>query len=434
MPPGRILLRLAILALVPVGIARAEDDFERAPIAYSTTTPDNPVERLQKRLDAGTAVLRHDEHLGYLADVLGALGVPVSSQVLVFSKTSLQQRRITPRNPRALYFNDEVYLGYVRSGDVLEVAVADPLLGTVFYTLDQAAAERPRFERRTEDCLLCHGGSQTRGVPGHVIRSVHPDASGQPILSLGSHRVDQTTPLADRWGGWYVTGTHGDQTHLGNVTLRGRSGDEPASREGLNLTSLDGRFDPRGYPAAASDLVALTVLVHQTHAHNVITQAGFAARMALHREAALNRDLHEPEGKRWPSTDTVLRSAVDALVDCFLFRDEAALGGPLTGTTTFAADYAAAGPRDGAGRSLRDLDLRSRLLRHPCSPLVYSASFAALPEEVRERFWARLDAVLTAAPGGSDDPFHHLTAEDRTAIRQILAATHPAAPARWRGP
>lgn len=423
---------LAVLSLTTPRPAAAEDDFERPPIDYSASAPDNAVERLQRRLDAGTATLDHDGATGYLESVLDALDVPVSSQTLVFSKTSLQQQRIRPANPRALYFNDDVYIGYVRSGDMVEVSVADPKLGTVFYTLDQAAKERPKFVRQTDDCLICHGGSQTRGIPGHVIRSVFPDASGQPLFSAGSYRVDPSTPLEQRWGGWYVTGRHGAATHLGNITYHSRpDADAADDTSGLNVDDVSARFHANGYLAPHSDLVALTVLAHQAHAHNVITRASFDARTALHREAALNRELGEPEGHRWPSTDTVLDAATAALVECFLMCDEAKLSAPIAGTTDFATEFAAAGCKDHRGRSLRDLDLQTRLFRHPCSYLIYTASFDALPDEVHARFWARMDAALSGQDRSGR--FDHLSAADRTAIREILAATKPGAPAAWAG-
>ena len=421
-----IALALALLATSAV----AEDDFELAPIRYSASTPDNPVSRLQARLDAGETTLAWDDSSGWLGGVLAALEVPTSSQTLVFSKTSLQQTRISPRTPRALYFNDNVYVGYVRTGEVVEVSVADPALGTVFYSMEQVPGERPRFERRTEDCLLCHGGSQTRGVPGHIVRSVYPSPSGQPIFSAGSHRVDDSTALADRWGGWYVTGRHGAQRHLGNVTFDARPATAAdADPSGLNVTDLAGRFGKKGYLTGQSDLVALSVLAHQAAAHNALTRASFDVRAALHREAALNRDLDQAPDYRWPSTNTVLDGAAKALVECFLFCDEAPLAGPIEGTTTFATDFAARGPTDAAGRSLRQLDLERRLFRHPCSFLVYSASFDALPDELRGRFWARIGEVLTAADPGPR--FAHLSTEDRQAIRAILVATKPDAVAHW---
>ena len=429
---ARIVRRSCVAAILcaAAGI-RAEDEYERPPISYSAGVPDNAVERLQRRLDARQVALVHDDRTGYLRGVLEALRVPVSSQVLVFSKTSLQQRLISPRTPRALYFNDEVYVGWVPGGEVVEISVADPGLGTVFYVLDDVPAEQPRFVRQTDDCLICHGGSQTRGVPGHVVRSVFTDRGGQPIFSAGSYRVDDSTPLERRWGGWYVTGTHGSAAHLGNLTYAKRpEGEGPGDSAGLNVVNLEGRIDAGRYLASHSDLVALSVLVHQTAAHNAITRASFDARAALHREAALNRELGEPADRRWPSTDTVLDGAARSLVDSFLFRGAATLQAPIGGTSGFAAGFPVAGPRDPRGRSLRDLDLTGRLFRHPCSFLVYSASFDALPEEVRERFWNRMDDVLAGRHAGGE--YAHLTAEDRLAVREILAATKPGVPASWR--
>jgi hypothetical protein len=423
---------VCVAVLAAAGPARAIDDYERPPISYSDSAPDNAVSRLQARLDAGEATLPHDDRFGYLPGVLARLDVPTSSQTLVFSKTSLQQRWITPRNPRVVYFNDDVYVGFVRGGEVMEVSVADPRLGTVFYTLEQERAERPRFVRRTDDCLLCHGGSQTGGVPGHVVRSVYADASGQPILAAGSHRVDPTTPFVHRFGGWYVTGTHGREQHLGNVTFRKRPDhdgvDDPS---GLNVTDLAERFDTAGYLAPHSDLVALMVLIHQAAVHNTITRAGFDTRLALHREAALNRELGEAADHRWPSTDTVLDAAAEALVERFLGCDEPPLAAPIGGTSSFATDFAARGPVSADGRSLRALDLRTRLFRHPCSFLITSESFSALPEELRGRFWRRMDAVLSGRD--ASPAFAHLTPVDRTAIREILAATHAEA-AAWKAP
>lgn len=434
-PRLQCVLRVVSIALVMVLtlVARGEDEFERPPIAYSVSAPDNPVEKFLGKLDRGEARLTRDHAAGYLRSLLEALDIPESSQTLVFSKTSLQQRLISPTNPRALYFNDDVYVGYVNAGEVVEISVADPALGTVFYTLDQRPAERPRLVRQTEKCLLCHGGSQTRGVPGHIIRSVYPDSSGQPIFSAGSYRVDHTTPFAERWGGWYVTGRHGETSHLGNITYRTRpKGDTPDDTSGLNRIDISDRFPARGYLSSHSDLVALTVLAHQAAAHTILTKASFDARVALHREAALNRELGQPEGHRWPSTDTVLAAAAEAVVECFLMCDEPPLTSPISGTSDFAAEFAAAGPADPRGRSLRALDLQTRLFRHPCSYLIYTASFDALPVELRDRFWSRMDAVLVRQEGG--ERFAHLSADDRTAIREILAATKPGSPGAWAKP
>lgn len=411
----------------------AQDDFDREPIAYARTAPRNAVSRLQAQLDAGEQALAWEPGTGYLKAVLEALDVPLSSQLLVFSKTSLQRHRINPRTPRALYFNDDVYIGFCQQGDVLEVSIADPQLGTVFYTLDQAAEVAPEFLRQTDNCLICHGGSQTRNIPGHVVRSVYPDASGQPLLASGSYRTDHATPLAHRWGGWYVTGQHGEQTHLGNRIYHGRPDDDtPVDDSGYNVVDLSDRVRTSAYLTPHSDLVALMVLEHQGGGHNVLTRASFDSRSAIFREDRLNEELKEPPGHRWDSTNIILNSSADLLVEYFLMQREMTLTEPVSGTSTFARDFARRGPRDAQGRSLRDFDLQTRLFRYPCSYLIYTESFDALPGELRDRFWQKMDEVLTGR--NTSEKFAHLSPADRQAIREILRETKPDLPQGWGQP
>src|SRR3954466_4326226 len=173
-------------------------------IQYATRPLSDPVAKLQQRLAKGEVKLDYHPDVGYLPAMLKQLGTPVSSQVLVFSKTSFQAAHIFPKLPRALYFNDNVAIGYVRGGDVVEIASVDPKQGVIFYTLDQERTASPKIERRDE-CLQCHASGSTVGVPGLVMRSVYPDMVGTPILTAGSFITDHRSPLKDRWGGWYVT-------------------------------------------------------------------------------------------------------------------------------------------------------------------------------------------------------------------------------------
>jgi len=418
----RIPLGTILTLALALGAARAEDQFERPPIEYSLSTPDNAVSRLQTRLEQGAVALRFDAAFGYLPALLKELGVPADSQMLVYSKTSLQRHRITPKTPRAVYFGDEVYVGFCHAGDVLEVSVADPQLGAVFYTLEQKQAAAPSLVRQTHKCLLCHSGSQAGDIPSHLVRSVFVDASGLPILSEGSFRVDQTTPIENRWGGWYVTGHHGKQSHLGNLIVGSGPLPRPVRNEtGLNLADLTDRLTTANYLAAHSDIVALMVLEHQTLVHNLITQANFAARQALHYEAEFNRGLGEPADNRLESTSRRIANAGDRLVAAMLFVDEAPIEEPISGSTQFAAQFSERGPRDSRGRSLRDFDLAKRIFKYPCSYLIYGEAFDALPAEMKAYVTTKLRTVLT----GSDDDFAHLSADDRRAIWEILSDTKP---------
>ena len=446
---------LLVTCCVLATAARADEPYEHAPINYLSATAKDPVARLQTRLDRGELKLEYDAKTGYLASVLRQLNIPKSSQTLVFSKTSFQRDRISPTHPRALYFDDDTYVGWVGGGDVLEVASTDPDLGTVFYTLEQhhdaaagnTPAAAPRFVRQTYSCLQCHGSTMTRDVPGLLIRSVYPDSDGQPVLSAGTFLTTQQSPFAERWGGWYVTGSHGRQRHMGNVVVKeGKAGTSSsgASAEalldveaGANLADLSGKFDTSAYLAGTSDVVALMVFTHQAQTHNLITRANYQTRVALRDEEAMNESLGRPGGAAGAaaahseSTLNRVKDAGEPLVRHMLFCDEAPLG-KIEGAGEFDREFESRGPRDSRGRSLRELDLKRRLFRYPCSYLIYSAQFDALPGPVKDYVYRRLWDVLSGADPGSD--FSHLTESTRRAIVEILLETKPGLPAYWKKP
>lgn len=421
-----------VLLFAVVSIVSAQtDDLDRAPILYKTTKADNSISALQKRLDTGASKLAFADERGYLPAVLKALDIRESSQILVFSKTSLQRDRISPKTPRALYFNDDAAVGFCLRGDMLELSAADPNLGTAFYTLDQEPAAKPAFERRRDDCLACHATPATGGVPGHLVRSVFTDRAGLPILSAGTRRTDHTSPFSERWGGWYVSGKHGKQSHMGNwVVENAKNPEAEGNAAGQNVTDLKSRFEAEGYLTPHSDIVALLVFEHQTECHNRIARAMIGTRTAQHYEASLNRELGEPAGKRWESATRRIESEAEKLAQYLLFSGEAKLEGPIKGTSGFAEEFAARGPFDKRGRSLRQFDTTSRLFKYPCSYLIYSKTFAALPAEVKGVVLKRLHEVLTGKDATA--AFAHLSAADRKAVLDILRETLPDAPAYWK--
>ncbi|MBS0264971.1 MAG: hypothetical protein JSS02_23765 [Planctomycetes bacterium] len=400
------------------------DEFEREPIEYSKRAPNNRATALNVRLLSGEVVLKYEPHFGYLRSFLEAMDVPQSSQTLVFSKTSLQRHKISPSAPRSLYFNDDTYIGFCQDGEVLEVSTTDNELGTVFYTLPQEPDGVPQLTRHTDNCLICHASSATKSVPGHVVRSVYSDSAGFPILSAGTYRTDQTSPLPQRWGGWYVTGTHGDQKHLGNLVFKGKvEPDKVDNSAGLNVTDLGNRLRTQDFLTPHSDIVALMVLEHQADTQNYITQASFATRQALYFQRALNRELGNPLDEIRDSTRSRIKSACEPLVEYVFFCREAPLTAKIAGTSSFASEFMEKGVRDSQGRSLRDLDLTRRMFRFPCSYMIYTPSMAALPAEAKDYILRRMSDVLN----GKDrsDKFQHLSDSDRQAIREILLETLP---------
>jgi hypothetical protein len=421
----------ATVALLVPPAALPAADLDAPPVRYATADAENVVTALQAKLRAKSATLKPDDRFGYLKAVLDAFDVPTSSQVLVFSKTSLQRSRIGPKTPRAIYFNDVVSVGYCRGGEVIEVAAADPALGTVFYTLDQDVTQPPQFTRQTESCLICHGSSRNQGFPGHLIRSVAADGAGELVLSRGSKTVDHTTPFADRWGGWYVTGTSGKQTHQGNQVVGGWNwAGESGQPAGENVTDLKPYFTAANYLTPHSDLVALMVLEHQGETQNRLTRANFLTRQALHEQAELNKAFGEPAGTRSESVTKRIHWACEHAIRHLLFCDEARLSEAVAGTSEFAAEFAARGPFDAKKRSLRQFDLTTRLFKYPLSYLIYSKQFDGLPGEAKERIYRRLWEVLSGADTAKE--FAHLSAADCKAVVEILRETKPDLPGYWR--
>lgn len=423
----------AVLSLASIAIAGLSGSYlvplEHQAIEYATRPVDDPVARLQQRLTAGQARLEFAGESGYLSSVLKALGVSVESQVLVFSKTSFQASRIAPRLPRAIYFNDSVSVGWVRTGDMLEFAAVDPRQGVIFYTLDQEESAKPRFVRR-DTCLQCHQAGATLGVPGLLVRSVYPERTGMALLQAGSFITDHRSPLKERWGGWYVSGKHGAQPHMGNAFAPDRDKPDRLDTAGAhNVTDLSKFFDTGAYPAPHSDIVALMALEHQTRMTNLITRVGYEARMALFENAAINKAMDRPESEMGESATRRIHSAAEELVEYLLFADEARLSEPVQGVSGFAESFARQGPRDARGRSLREFDLRTRLLRYPCSYLIYSDAFDGMPAAVKDRVYLRLWQILSKGEGGRK--YANLTPPDRRAILEILAATKKDLPAYW---
>jgi hypothetical protein len=325
-------------------------------IAYETGPLNDVVTRLNEQVASGSTRLAFDGVRGYLPAVLRALAVPVESQVAVYSQTSLQAPLISAHNPRTVYFNDHVAVGFVPGGDVLEIAAQDPVRGVIFYRLAQNEQSTPRFERSRE-CLRCHIAWETFAVPGFTVLSTGPDdAAGYATGGA----VDDTDRIATRWGGWYVTGPKIPKPNLGTAVSA--------------APWLADRIDVGKYPTPHSDVVALMVLEHQARAMNFITYLGWETRAGVN--------------------DARIDAIARELVSYFTFADEAPLPAPVQGSSAFASRFTAEGRRDSKGRSLRDLELSHRLMRYRCSYMIDTAAFDALPERAKTAVVDRLVPAL----------------------------------------
>jgi hypothetical protein len=360
----RALLAAAGLWILVLMSATAQD---RSRSAFPGTLDQHPsidyrggaltdlVTGLQRDLNAGSTALAFAGAEGYLRSLLDRLNVPIESQVLLFSKTGIQHPFTTPDNPRALYFNDRVVVGYIPGAPVIEIAAHDPRQGVIFTTLKQDAAS-PQFAR-PDRCLSCHVSANSLSVPGILVRSMSTAPDGRPMPQDGSFVIDHRSRLDQRWAGWYVSGSAPSVQHMGRTI-----------GPGLDLSA---------YPLPTSDIAALLVFDHQGHAINSLTRLGWETRFAT-------------ASGRPDFTKGDLGDILNETVDYLLFAGETPIASPVQAGSAFAKSFASAGPRDRQGRSLRDLDLQTRLFTYRCSYMIYSPAFDELPSEARAAVYARM--------------------------------------------
>ena len=401
-------------------------DREYPAVGYGSKPITNRVALLAERLERGEVALEFAGARGYLDDLLRALEIDAVSQTLVFSQTSVQVAGISPATPRAIYFNDDTYVAWVQGARTIEIASMDAELGPVFHTLAQAPSDSPAFGREIGRCLRCHDSYSLSGggVPRFILGSGYIGTRGELVSHEGWIITSPKTALKNRWGGWYVTGQHGDQVHLGNIIVK-----DPADLQDLdalrvgNLVELDRLIDVAPYLAPTSDIVALLVLQHQVQVQNAIARAKFDVTTAI--------DNARTDSAASANLSNLIAEVAEPLVRDMLMVGDFGLTAPIAGTSGFRASFERQGARDGAGRSLRELNLVTRLFEYPLSYLIYSEAFDALPEPAKDYVNRRLVEVLSGQDRSAD--FDHLSRTDRLALVEILAATKPGFPALGAG-
>lgn len=411
--PGLVTLQVASLVFFQAASFAQPVTQKGAPSAASSAGSASGIAQLQGRLDRGETVFKHEPQFGYLRSVLQGLSIPSESQLLVFSKTSCQRELISPKNPRAVYFNDRAYVAFIPGSTLLEVSEVLPEEGAVFYTVDQKQTEQPRFVRR-EQCLECHTSSKTFSLPGYLVRSYATDGNGVVDITDGCSMVDHRTPLSERWGGWYICGAATPIIHRANLIDHSPVEKKAPDTLAIESASLSSLAELSNYPVANSDLVALLVLEHQAQMQNVLNRLHYEWKNS-HKEAA---------------ESPAQIAAVDAFLRYLLFVDEAVLDTPVKGTSGFATEFESRGPQDKQGRSLRQLDLQARLFRYPCSYLIYSESFDTLPRAAKVHIYHRLGRILRGEE--SDLVFASIPGSTRRAIFEILLETKTDLPIDWR--
>ena len=387
-------------------------------IDYDRPTLD-VVADLIRKVEDGTVKLRDEGSGGYLRSVLDALQVPVSSQSVVFSKTSLQQHYISPSNPRAIYFSDTVIVAFIRNAPLLELAALDSHQGVVFYALQRPETEgaRPQIVR-SDACLSCHEVRETLGVPGLLARSLPVSAGGQPVPDVTPFSSDHRSPFAERWGGWFVTGGTGRTLHMGNTLTSVDGNASRPTRPPQPLQSLEGKFDADGYPSPYSDVAALMTFNHQVRMINLMTRVGYETRIAL--------DHLQDNAPSAAAANRLIAADAREFVDYLLFVDESPLPEKFESTSGFQQQFERYGPRDRRGRSLKQMELETRLFRYPCSYMIYSPAFDGLPQATRDAIYTRMWEVLSG--NDHDRKYARLTPQLRADIVDILVDTKPGLP------
>jgi hypothetical protein len=434
----KCLLKALLPALASLGAAYAWADTDRLAvntprydqeypaIGYSGPATHNRVWRLKQQLESGAVKLTWEPKQGYLRSLLHALDISVDSQVLVFSKTSLQTGYISEKTPRAIYFNDDTYVGWIQGSTLIEFTVIDAEAGVVFFGLENRRDAPAHFEREGGRCLTCHDtySMMGGGVPRVLAMSAPVDDPADTRAYSSASEVDDRTPIEKRWGGWYVTGRHGAADHLGNLPLRESGGGEKLRKlqpARANLQTLAAYFDTADYLSDKSDIAALLVLEHQAYVQNLITRANYKVRSLMSR----GRDVSAVT--TWAGlgaqAQAQIRPIVESVVRGIFLADAAPVTQRIEGNSGFTERFSRTGPLDSKGRTLRELDLTQRLLRYPLSYLVYSEHFNALPPYLMDYINLRIAEVLQ----GRDTTglSARISAADRAAITQILIDTAP---------
>ena len=399
---------------------------DESPIRYWQRSPRDFSREWERAVKEGTLEIDGSNEVAFLRSILKALDISPHSQLLVFSTTSFQVDKISPNVPRALFFNENHYIGWVPGGDI-EVATVGPRTGMNFYQVPvPGEGAAPEFIRNSS-CLACHGGNAETPFPRTLVFSVFATEEGAQVLRGSSHHVDHRTPLEKRWGGWYVTGTVSGPRHRGNFF----STNDPTLSEAISLEAGDKDMgahridladvvDLSAYPARTSDILPLLIFEHQTRAHNQLMRAYGHSRIALWKDDGFFSDQPLQE-----ETVTVLERETDRLLEIFLFKDEASLSQyTFKPSESYRKHFLEQARRDSQGRSLRDLQLEDRLFRYRFSYMVYSDAFGYLPDEFKSVFFKRLTEILA----GKEPTYSYLPAAERQAIREILSATHPEVP------
>lgn len=375
---------------------------------YYTRPLNDPFTKIKGDLESGKIPLDNQSGKAFVISLLKACNISASSQMLAFSTTSLQLSKISPRNPRALYFNEDLYVSYVPGGKI-EIVSLDPQLGGIFYIFEVPKDNSPPKPERTTQCMNCHAAADTRHVPGLVIKSVIPGPNGGSLDAFRRSITGHDIPLEQRFGGWYLTGSVPIKDHWGNTI--GKLSPAGLSRRTIRPGEL---FSFDRYPYTSSNILPQLIHEHQAGFVNRVVEAGYKYRSYMFQDKGKLSSAHTEE----------MRNITKLLTRYLLFADEAPLpDSKIEGDSQYKTDFLASRKPLASGESLKDLDLRTHLFKYRCSYMIYGSVFQGLPSEYKNQI---LQSLYKALDTKSPDPdYSYLPAGEKRTIKELLKTTLP---------
>jgi len=412
-----LIIFSALVSTVCLLPAQSFNEYGQSPHNYWSSELEDPMSELLERVRKGEINLDESPGMPLVRRLLKELQIAESSQILVFSRTSLQRGAVSPTNPRAIYFNDEVYLGWMPNGRI-EIASSDPEKGFIFFFQRELSDRKAPLFARDRVCIQCHAGSATNFLPGPLGRSVFPDSKGRSLKSVDSFElIGHEVPVHERWGGWYVTRAHQDLNHMGNAIAVKENGKLKLQRKDSSK-GLNDFFNTSNYPVSTSEIEALLVFDHQVRMQFVLIESAYKVRQAIF-------DYQKTSSKENSANiSALLKEVTETIVSELLFKEEFPLGGKIVDTSQpgkFVTEFKAKSKTDSRGRSLRDLDLQSRLFKYRCSYMIYSKSFRDSSKILKNSVLNRIKEIMT-----SESPqlgYEYLEAEEKKTIFDILSGT-----------
>jgi hypothetical protein len=376
-------------------------DFKNQIHRYHQITPRDPFSKFMEKVEKGVVMLNYKSDHAYLNSLLKELGISPYSQLLVYSTTSLQLSRISPRNPRAIYFSDDIYVGYVPGGQI-EIIGIDPQLGAIPYIFNLPQAQDTTHPKiyRSKRCMNCHASKEMGGAPGLLVGSVIPGPGGGTIDAFRRNIFGHDIPFAKRFGGWHITGENPFPQSWANQTGMMKSGQ---IHKILNPPGKYFTWD--NYPVQGSSLIPHLLLEHQVGFTNLCIFATYKFR-----------ELND-------SKEDFIQEQTDQLLSYILFEKEATLPESIIDKKTrYVMDFEGKMYPDSGQNSLRQLNLVSRILDLRCSYMIFSNSFSGLPIPIKNVLSQKLFNLLSSQQDKLPSKFSYLKKDEREKIKKILTA------------